>query len=278
MNGIRRILPAADRAALTGPPAADSVQAMLELAGKTALVTGGSRGIGRATARLFARLGARVALAWASDEAAAREAVREIEAEGGFALALGARLDRDGEAARLVARAEEALGPLDVLVANHGIWKRAPIDTMTAEEWDETLRTNLGSVRELCAEAARRMVPRGRGAIVLVASTAGQRGEPFHSHYAASKGALIALTRSLGSELGPRGVRVNCVAPGWVMTDMSREAIETAPGDAVLRAIPLGRPGTPDEIAGPVAFLASDLASYMHGQVLSVNGGAVMVG
>jgi len=111
---------------------------------------------------------------------------------------------------------------------------------------------------------------------VLVASTAGQRGEPFHSHYAATKGAVIALTRSLGSELGPRGIRVNCVAPGWVMTDMSREALATA-GDSVRKAIPLGRCGTPEEIAGPVAFLASDLASYMHGQVLSVNGGAVMV-
>jgi 3-oxoacyl-[acyl-carrier protein] reductase len=122
------------------------------------------------------------------------------------------------------------------------------------------------------------MLPRGAGTMVLVASTAGQRGEPFHSHYAASKGALIALTRSLGSELGPRGIRVNCVAPGWVLTDMSREALADGAGDGVRRAIPLGRPGTPDEIAGPVAFLASDLASYMHGQVLSVNGGAVMIG
>ena len=122
------------------------------------------------------------------------------------------------------------------------------------------------------------MIPRGTGTIVLVASTAGQRGEPFHSHYAAAKGGVIALTRSLGSELGPRGIRVNCVSPGWVLTDMSREAIEGAAGAAILRAIPLGRPGRPEEIAGPIAFLASDLAVYMHGQVLEVNGGAVMVG
>ena len=149
---------------------------------------------------------------------------------------------------------------------------------MTAAEWDEMVRVNLTSVRALCSEAARRMLPRGSGTMVLVASTAGQRGEPLHSHYAATKGALIALTRSLGSELGPRGIRVNCVAPGWVMTDMSREALATAAGDSVRKAIPLGRPGTPEEIAGPVAFLASDLASYMHGQVLSVNGGAVMIG
>jgi 3-oxoacyl-[acyl-carrier protein] reductase len=251
---------------------------VLSLAGKTALVTGGSRGIGRAVGVLFGRLGARVAVAFARDEAAAKETVAAIEAAGSAAVALRADLGLDGEAERLVPRAEEALGPLDVLVANHGIWKRAPIESMTAAEWDETLRVNLSSFRALCAEAARRMAPRGRGAIVLVASTAGQRGEPFHSHYAASKGGVIALARSLAAELGPRGVRVNCVAPGWVTTDMTRAVIESGDGDVVRRAIPLGRPGTPDEIAGPVAFLASDLASYMHGQVLSVNGGAVMMG
>ncbi|HXY40586.1 MAG TPA: 3-oxoacyl-ACP reductase family protein [Vicinamibacteria bacterium] len=249
---------------------------LLSLDGRKALVTGGSRGIGRAVGLLFARLGARVALGYVRDEAAARQAVSAIEATGGFAVALQADLAVVGEAQRLVSRAEEALSGLDVLVVNHGIWKRAPIDQMTAEQWDETLRVNLTSVREACAEAARRMLPRGRGAIVLVASTAGQRGEPFYAHYAASKGAVIALTRSLASELGSRGIRVNCVAPGWVRTDMSREAIETAEGDAVRRAIPLGRPGAPEEIAGPIAFLASDLASYLHGLVLPVNGGAVM--
>ncbi len=251
---------------------------MLSLAGKTSLVTGGSRGIGRATCLLFGRLGARVAVAFTREEAAARDVVAALEAAGSAAAALRADLGRDGEAERLVEAAEEALGPLDVLVANHGIWKRAPIDSMTPAQWDEMVRTNLTSVRALCSAVAPRMAGRGSGSIVLVASTAGQRGEPFHSHYAATKGGVIALTKSLGSELGPRGVRVNCVAPGWVMTDMSREAIETAPDDAVRRAIPLGRPGTPEEIAGPIAFLASDLASYMHGQILSVNGGAVMVG
>jgi 3-oxoacyl-[acyl-carrier protein] reductase len=251
---------------------------MLTLSGKIALVTGGSRGIGRAVCVLFARLGARVAVAWARDEAAARAVVAEVEAAGSAGIALQADLALDGEAERLVARAEDALGPLDVLVANHGIWKRAPIDTMTPAQWDEMIRTNLASVRALAAEAARRMAPRGAGAIVLVASTAGQRGEPFHSHYAAAKGGVIALARSLGSELGPAGIRVNCVAPGWVMTDMSRRAIEGAEGSAIRKAIPLGRPGMPEEIAGPIAFLASDLAGYMHGQVLAVNGGAVMVG
>ncbi len=243
---------------------------MLSLEGRNVLVTGGSRGIGRAACVLCARLGARVAVGYARDEAAAGSTVAE--------LALAADLAIAGEAAGLVARAEEALGPLDVVVLNHGIWKRAPIVSMTDAEWDEMLRVNLSSVREACAEAARRMLPRGRGNIVLVASTAGQRGEPFHSHYAASKGAVIALAKSLAAELGGEGIRVNCVAPGWVMTDMSRAAILGSAGDTVRRAIPLGRPGTPEEIAGPIAFLASDLSSYLQGQVLSVNGGAVMIG
>ena len=247
---------------------------MLTFAGQTALVTGASRGIGRHTALLLAQLGARVAIGYGRDEAGARETLAQM---GGAGVVLGADLVRDGEAERMLARAEEALGPLDVLVANHGIWKRAPIESMTPLEWDEMLYTNLGAVRALCGEAARRMLARGRGTIVLVASTAGQRGEPFHSHYSASKGGVLALTKSLGAELGPRGVRVNCVAPGWVATEMSRSALESD-GDTIMHAIPLGRPGTPEEIAGPIVFLASELASYMHGQVLSVNGGAVMLG
>ena len=249
---------------------------MLSLAGRTALVTGGGRGIGRATSLLLARLGARVAVGYVADQAAAHDVVDTALQAGGEAVALRADLSLEEEAVRLVAKAEDALGPLDVLVANHGIWKRAPIEAMTSEQWNETLAVNLGSVRALCAEAARRMLARGSGTIVLVASTAGQRGEPFYSHYAASKGAILALTKSLASELGPRGIRVNGVAPGWVKTDMTREILGTAEGREALGAIPLGRPASPEEIAAPVAFLASDMASYLHGQILSVNGGAVM--
>jgi 3-oxoacyl-[acyl-carrier protein] reductase len=251
---------------------------VLTLAGKNALVTGGSRGIGRATCELFARLGARVAFGYARNARAATEVTAAVEAGGGKAVALPADLAVDGEAERLVARAEEALGPLDLLVVNHAIWKRAPIESMTVAEWDETLRVNLVSTRSLCAEAARRMLPRASGAIVLVVSTAGQRGEPYFSHYAATKGALIAFTKSLASELGPRGIRVNAVAPGWILTDMSRPVLDKAQGIAAVQAIPLGRVGTPEEIAGPIAFLASDLSGYLYGQILSVNGGAVMIG
>jgi 3-oxoacyl-[acyl-carrier protein] reductase len=250
----------------------------LTLAGRTALVTGGGRGIGRAVSQLFGRLGARVAVGYAHDADAATLTVEGLRGLGTDAVALGADLSGAGEAERLVAEAEAALGPLDILVVNHGIWKRASIESMTAEEWDETIRVNLTSARGLCGEAARRMIPRGSGVMVVVASTAGQRGEPHHSHYAAAKGGLLALVRSLASELGPRGIRVNAVAPGWVLTDMSRAALESPDSAVILSSIPLGRPGRPDEIAGPIAFLASDLSSYMHGNVLSVNGGAVMIG
>lgn len=249
---------------------------MLTLEGRVALVTGGGRGIGRAISLLLARVGAKVALNYRNNEEAASATVDSIRSAGGTAVALAADVSQPEEAARLVAETEARLGPLDVLVVNHGIWLRAPIDVMTPEQWDEMLRINLGGAYAVCHHASRAMIPRKRGAIVTIASTAGQRGEPYHSHYAASKGALLAFTKSLAAELAPHGIRVNCVSPGWVLTEMSRGALE-GPGAAdALAAIPLGRPGTPDEIAGPVAFLASDLASYLYGEVLSVNGGAVM--
>jgi 3-oxoacyl-[acyl-carrier protein] reductase len=261
---------------LTAAPGSHTVGRVESLRGRAALVTGGGRGIGRAVTLLFARLGARVAIGFAHDPDAAAETAETAGAEGVDAFAIRADLGRAGEAERLVAEAAARLGGLDVAVVNHGIWKHAPSLEMTAEEWDETMRVNLTGAWAVCQQAARLMVPAGRGAIVTVASTAGQRGEAEHAHYAASKGALIALTRSLGAELGPLGVRVNGVAPGWVETDMSRDALVTPEGVESLRKIPRGRAGTPDEIAFAVAFLASDRASYLYGEVLSVNGGAVM--
>jgi 3-oxoacyl-[acyl-carrier protein] reductase len=250
---------------------------MLTLHGKSALVTGGSRGIGRAVCVLFGRLGARVAVHYARDEAAANQTVTAVRAAGGEAFALQADMSDPGGAGRAVETAIARFGALDVLVPNHGIWKRASIDTMTQEQWDETLRVNLGSVYALVHHAARHMIPRRTGAIVLIASTAGQRGEAHHAHYAASKGAILAFTKSIAAELAPHGIRVNAVAPGWVLTDMTRATLEDpALAAAALRPIPLGRPGSPEEIAGPVAFLASELASFLYGEVLNVNGGAVM--
>ena len=252
---------------------------MLSLEGRAALVTGGSRGIGRAICGHFGLLGARVAVNYLRDEATARETVAQVERAGGEAFAARADVARPEEAARLVDETAARFGGLDIVVVNHGIWKPAPIQSMTPEQWNETLQTNLGGAYAVCHHAARIMIPRRTGAIITIASTSGQRGEAGYSHYAASKGALIAFTRSLAAELAPHGIRVNAVAPGWVLTDMTRHVFDDPEQRAeAVRPIPLGRPGTPEEIAGPVAFLASDLASFIYGEVLCVNGGAVMNG
>jgi 3-oxoacyl-[acyl-carrier protein] reductase len=165
-----------------------------------------------------------------------------------------------------------------VTVVNHGIWKRASVHEMTPEQWAETMRTNLDGAYAVCHHAARAMMPRRRGSLILIASTSGQRGEAHYSHYSATKGALLSFTRSLAAELAPHGLRVNAVAPGWVLTEMTRDVLLGPDGPQAVRPIPLGRAGTPEEIAGPVAFLASDLSSYLVGEILCVNGGAVMVG
>jgi 3-oxoacyl-[acyl-carrier protein] reductase len=246
---------------------------MLGLEGSACLVTGGSRGIGAAICRLLARQGARVALSYRADTDAARTLATEI---GG--VPIQADLADPPAAATLVTAAEAAIGPLDVLVVNHGIWTPAPILQMTDADWDRTLATNLTSAAAVCRAAAKGMAARGKGAIVTIASTAGQRGEAGYAHYAASKGGIIALTKSLAAELAPHGIRVNGVAPGWVMTDMTRDALQGDAGTTAAADIPIGRVGTPEEIAWPVVFLASPLASYMYGEIVSTNGGAVMNG
>lgn len=249
---------------------------MLALQGQSALVTGGSRGIGRAICALFGKLGARVIVNYVRDDEAAGETVAAIVREGGEAVAIKADVSIHEEAGRLIEESFSRFSSLDIVVANQGIWKRASIDKMTPEEWDEMLRINLRGTYSVCHHAARVMIPRRRGSIVLIASTSGQRGEAHYSHYSSTKGALIALTLSLASELAPHGIRVNGVAPGWVLTDMTRDVLTGPEAAEAVRLIPLGRPASPEEIAGPVAFLASDLASFVYGEILAVNGGAVM--
>jgi 3-oxoacyl-[acyl-carrier protein] reductase len=248
----------------------------LRLDGKAALVTGGSRGIGRAVSILLARLGARVCVNFVGNAEAAKETVALAQAGGNEAFACQADVSKPEEAERLVSEVVARLGDLDILVVNHGIWKRAPIHEMTPAEWDETIRVNLGGAYAVCHHAARVMIPRRSGTIVTIASTSGQRGEAHYSHYSTTKGGMIALTKSLASELAPYGIRVNGVAPGWVLTDMTRETLEGKAGAEARAPIPLARVGTPEEIAGPVAFLASGLSSYLYGEILCVNGGAVM--
>lgn len=217
-----------------------------------------------------------MAVNYARDKASADATVASIQQDGGEAVALHADVSDHDAAGRLVAATVERFGGLELLVVNQGIWKRASIHEMTPQQWDETIGVNLRGAYSVCHYAARVMIPRRRGAIVLVASTSGQRGEAHYSHYSASKGALLSFTKSLAAELAPHGIRVNGIAPGWVVTDMSRAALEAEVGPRSFESIPLGRAAQPEEIAGPIAFLASDAASYLCGEILCVNGGAVM--
>ncbi len=252
---------------------------MSGLAGQRALVTGASKGIGAACAVALAGAGADVVVHFKTDEAGAARVVAEVQKLGRRAVAVHADLSRWDEGERLVAAAEAAIGPLDHVVLNHGVWKEAAIDAMTEADYDETMDANVRGVFAVAGAAARRMKPRRKGHLVLIASTAAQRGEALHAHYAASKGALVSLTKSLAPELAGHGVRVNCVAPGWVLTPMSAASLDDPAERAkVLGTIPLGRVGTPEEIAGPVTFLCTEGAGFVTGEIFNVNGGAVLVG
>ena len=253
---------------------------MIDLSGKAAIITGASRGIGAATSIALAGAGAYgITINYHRDRDAATRVAARCKELGAEVLTIRADVSRPAAIEKMVNRTLERFGALDILIANAGIWKEAPIESMTERDWDETIDVNLKSIYASCHEAARAMLPRRRGTIILISSTAGQRGEPFYSHYAATKGAIIAMTKSLAAELGPRGIRVNCVAPGWVATDMTVEALNDPRERRRIRElIPLGRVATPSEIAGPILFLASDLASHVNGEVLNVNGGSVLCG
>jgi 3-oxoacyl-[acyl-carrier protein] reductase len=266
----------------------------LALENKVALITGGSRGIGAETVRLFTEAGARVAFNYRQ----AREQANALAAECGGpeqCVAIEQDLSSPADGRALVASAVKAFGRLDVLVANHGIWtaKDAPIAEMAEAQWRRTLEVNLDSIFGLVQAAVAQMDRQAgtpadssaagfrdaAGHIVLISSTAGQRGEANHADYAVTKGALISLTKSLSSELAPRGIRVNCVAPGWVATDMSAATLDDAElGAKIKSGIPVGRAASAREIAGPILFLCTPLAGFISGEVLNVNGGAVLVG
>jgi 3-oxoacyl-[acyl-carrier protein] reductase len=250
----------------------------IDLSPRTALVTGGSRGIGRATADLLARAGARVAINYARDEASANGAVREIRAAGGEAMALAGDVSQVEEARQLVRDVVAAWGRLDIIVLNAGIWDEDVTGRGDVAVWDRTYAINLRGAF-LVTDAAAPHLEKHGGSIVFVSSTAGQRGEARHSAYAASKGALISYTKSLAAELGPRGIRVNAVAPGWVDTDMSAPVLDNPMARAEIeKSIPIGRVASAADIAGPILFLVSDLARHLQGEVVNVNGGSVLVG
>ncbi|MBI4514136.1 MAG: SDR family oxidoreductase [Gemmatimonadetes bacterium] len=251
---------------------------MVDLRGKRALVTGGSRGIGAATAILLARAGADVGIAYRSRSSDAERVLEEIRRQGVRGWGEAADLRDPAAVDRLFARCREAMGGLDIFVANAGIWNAEPIPLadMPDAEWREMIDTNLTSVF-LTTRAALSLLSEG-GRVVIVSSTAGQRGEAFHAHYAATKGALLSLVKSLCVECAPRRITVNAVAPGWVDTEMSAPALQGPERDAILGTIPLGRPATAEEIAGPIVFLCSGLAAFITGEILNVNGGAVLCG
>ena len=250
----------------------------IDLSPRTALVTGGSRGIGRATAELLAAAGAKVAVNYRRDDRRAEEFVRQVRSAGGEALALAGDLSRPEEARQLVRDVLAAWGRLDVVVNNAGIWEEDRAGAGDLDTWDRTFAVNVRGAFVL-TDAAIGPIEKESGSIVFVSSTAGQRGEARHSAYAASKGALISYTKSLAAELGPRGIRVNCVAPGWVDTEMTAEALGDAESRAEIeRSIPVGRIARPEDVASAILFLVSDLARHVQGEVLNVNGGSVLVG
>ncbi|HJU72615.1 MAG TPA: glucose 1-dehydrogenase [Gemmatimonadaceae bacterium] len=251
---------------------------MIDLAGKRAVVTGGSRGIGAATAIQLARAGADVCIGYRQRSTEANDVVRHIRDLGRRAMAVPGDLSRREDAERLLATAGQELGGLEIFIGNAGIWPSdaVAIETMDDERWARTMRENVDSVFFTTRAAARTMASGGR--IVLVSSTAGQRGESFHADYAASKGAMISYVKSLAIELAPRDITVNAVAPGWVDTEMVTPALAAGGRDAIAATIPLQRLATADDIAGPIVFLCSPLARHITGEVLNVNGGSVLCG
>jgi 3-oxoacyl-[acyl-carrier protein] reductase len=250
---------------------------MIALADKNALVTGASRGIGRAVAMLLAQAGADVAFTYRTRAADAESVAREIRATGRRALFAAGDLADRSVVEQIIAVVRQEFGHLDIFVANAGVWpaEDVPLRSLGEDRWRQTMTANLDAVYYTTRAALELMRPGGR--VVLVSSTAGQRGEAFHADYAASKGALISLTKSLAVECAP-DITVNCLAPGWVDTEMCEPAFAGEGRERIRRTIPLGRIASPEDIAGPIVFLCSDLARHITGEVLNVNGGSVLCG
>jgi 3-oxoacyl-[acyl-carrier protein] reductase len=256
---------------------------MISFKDQIILITGASRGIGAAAAIKFAEAGATgVVINYHTHREAALETARAVERAGASALVLQADVSQAAQAQLLIAQTLERFQRLDVLVANAGVWpaEERVIADLDEQRWDETIRVNVNGVYHVCRGAAQVFKQQKHGSIITISSTAGQRGEALHSDYAASKGAVISFTKSLATELGRFNVRVNSVAPGWVDTDMSASALraDRAQLKQITQAIPLGRVASAEDLAGPILFLASDLARHITGEVLNVNGGSVLCG
>ncbi|HEX9107757.1 MAG TPA: SDR family oxidoreductase [Longimicrobiales bacterium] len=250
----------------------------IDLHGKAAVVTGGSRGVGRAVALMLADAGCDVGITYQNRVSAAEGVVADLQRRGVRAWAEGGELGDPATSERIFGRARHEFGGLDIFVGNAGIWPvpDVPIAEMTDEQWRRTLQVNLDSIFYTTRAAARLIRPHGR--IVLISSTAGQRGEAYHADYAATKGAIISLVKGLCIEMASQDVTVNCVAPGWIDTEMCDIPYANGGRERVERGIPLGRVAAVEDVAGPVVFLCSPLARHITGEVVNVNGGSVLCG
>ncbi|MBA4407634.1 3-oxoacyl-ACP reductase FabG [bacterium] len=249
---------------------------MIDLSNKVAIITGGSRGIGEACVKLFVQANSKVAFTYKN----AAEQAQSLETQYGKKVkAYRVDMESENEILDLVNNVVRDFGRIDILVHNAGIWNDGTLDTMTLEHWNELMRINLTSTFLLCKFVTTHMKKNNFGRIILVSSTAGQRGEAFHSHYAASKGGVISFTKSLAVELGKFNITVNSVAPGWVDTEMCSEVFSDKEyKESVRKGIPVGRIASAEDIAGPILFMASDLARHINGEILNVNGGSVLCG
>jgi len=252
----------------------------LKLAGRVAVITGGSRGIGRAVSERLAEMGTHIVVNYANDQKAAQEVVDAAQGRGVDAISVQADIADLRGAEKLIDCTLARFKRVDILICNAGIWEGAPIDEMTESLWDRAIEINLKGTWTVCRAAIPHMKRQRFGRIVIVSSTAGQRGEANYSNYAASKGGQIAFTKALSTELGPYGVNVNAVAPGWVDTDMSSAALSdnSERRAAIAAEIPLGRIASAHDIAGPIVFLSSEWARHITGEILNVNGGSVLCG
>jgi len=253
----------------------------ISLEKQVAVITGGSRGIGAATVEAFARAGAGVVFSYQKAAKEAQAVAQRCKEFSGPIIPIRAGIARMSESKKLIDTAIRRFGRLDILVANAGIWNStpAPIEKLVEKQWDEMMAVNLKGVYAVIHYAVPHMIRRKAGRIIVVSSTAGQRGESFHTHYGASKGGVISLVKGLSTELAPHNILVNCVAPGWVETDMAAPVMRK-PREyrKALAPIPLRRFARPEEIAQPILFLASEMASYITGEVLNINGGNVLCG
>jgi 3-oxoacyl-[acyl-carrier protein] reductase len=249
---------------------------MIDLSNKVTIITGGSRGIGEACVRLFANANSKVAFTYKSAKQHAEELEKEFP---GKVKAYKVDMESEKEILEMVDKVVKDFGRVDILVHNAGIWNDGTLENMTLDHWNELIRINLTSTFLFCKACSSYMKKNNFGRMILITSTAGQRGEAFHSHYAASKGGMISFTKSLAVELAPFNITVNSVAPGWVDTEMNDGVFaDKEYKESVKKGIPVGRIATAEDIAGPTLFLASDLARHINGEILNVNGGSVLCG